>query len=507
MAFKESDTLKGDSMCNKRFFFFLLLSFVSLQAGIGLTAHEPSPAHKKENSPQKISLEARAIPGRSETMLVGDYEVFEDRKTRRGRKINLHITILPATGPEHAPDPIFFLAGGPGQAATSLAAMLASSPLRRNRDIVLVDQRGTGRSNPLQCNLSGSLDDLQGYLDELFSLDALQKCREELQKIADLRLYTTPIAMDDLNEVRQALRYDKINLMGGSYGTRAALVYMRRHPESVRAAVIKGVAPIAFTNPLHHARGAQDSLDLIFEECLKDTECNRAFPNLKTKFDAIAARLKKGAVDVSISHPTTRKPALVKLSYDAFAEGLRVMTYSSSATRLVPLMIDLAYGGNYGPFTERALASNRALREQLHFGMLLSVVCAEDVPRIDPKRIEQETAGTYLGDVRVRGQMAVCDIWPRGEVPASYGQPVRASTPTLVISGKFDPVTPPRWGAEAARHLPNSLHVITPNHHDLSGPCIDSMTEQFLASASVKGLDTSCAKMMRRQTFRLSLSQ
>ncbi|HEX3555405.1 MAG TPA: alpha/beta fold hydrolase [Thermoanaerobaculia bacterium] len=184
------------------------------------------------------------VPGLNEEVRCASYAVWEDRAAKKGRKIGINVVILPAKGPDKAPDPLFFFGGGPGQGIAGEAPGLAESPARQKRDVVLVDQRGTGRSNPLDCELWGHPLDLRQAAGDVFPIAAVRACKAKLEKVADLRLYTTPLAMDDVDEVRAWLGYGKVNLSGGSYGTRAAEVYLQRHPQSVRTVTLLAVAPL-----------------------------------------------------------------------------------------------------------------------------------------------------------------------------------------------------------------------------------------------------------------------
>jgi len=433
----------------------------------------------------------------------GWFEVWENRATKQGRRIKLHVVVLVAIGKDRRPDPVFWLAGGPGGAATSSAGGLARAWIRGQHDIVLVDQRGTGKSNPLFVRLPGRDGDLQSYFEPLFRVDVFRKSLPELSKHADLTQYTTPIAADDLDDVRAALGYDKINLMGGSYGTRMALVYMRRHENSVRTAILNGVAPISFKNPLFHAWAAQHGLDAIFAEIENDPKKRAAFPDLRAKFATILARLDEKPAKVKITAPDGHTEVEVTLDRNAFCEALRVMMYFMPTNRLVPAMLLRAYAGDYRPFAEHALRSNSRLRNMLALGMLMSVVGTEDIPRITEAEIVKDTAGTFLGDARVRQQMAVAAIWPRGDAGAHYGDPVSVNTPTLLLSGTHDPVTPPRFGAEAAKTLPNSLHLVVPGAHGVGGACIASIIRQVLDKGSVADIDTSCVANMRLPPLRV----
>jgi pimeloyl-ACP methyl ester carboxylesterase len=309
--------------------------------------------------------------------------------------------------------------------------------------------------------------------------------------------------MDDLNDVRKALGYEKINLMGTSGGTRSILVYMRRHPETVRSAILIGIAPLAFRNPLYHAGGAQYAIDLLFKECSEDTACNDAYPNLEEEFWTVLERLEEGPAQVEIIHPLTEEMVDVRLSLHAFTEAIRSITYSVRGSRQVPFFINQAFLGNFRPITEAAVSRERGSRLGISLGLLLCVTCAEDVARIRPEDIPIETKGSYRGDVRVHSQMAVCDIWPQSELPDNYGDPVRVDVPVLLFSGTMDPVTPPRWGDEAARHLPNSLHVVVPGAHGVYGSCTTSIMQEFLAKGSVGGIDITCVQSMTLPPFRI----
>ena len=221
------------------------------------------------------------------------YEVFENRATRTGRRIPLNIILLPAKSSKPAPDALFYLAGGPGAAATGYAEAAFMDGLRRNRDVVLVDQRGTGESNPLNCAPFGSREDMRGYFGEQFPIEKIRACRTELEKVADLKLYTTSIAMDDLDEVRAALGYDRINVYGGSYGSTTTLVYLRQHGDHVRAAAVFGVAPPAAKIPLSFSRGVQDAVNRLFADCAADQTCKTAYPDLRSRFQESAGTVRQ----------------------------------------------------------------------------------------------------------------------------------------------------------------------------------------------------------------------
>jgi pimeloyl-ACP methyl ester carboxylesterase len=431
----------------------------------------------------------------------GTFAVFENREALEGRMIHLDIVVLHATKPDVKSDPLFVFSGGPGGNVIRNERGYARSWVRENRDVVLVSQRGTGGDNRLDCKQAAPDDDLQAYFDPLFRTDTFQACLEELKEKYDLTQYSTCMAADDYNEVRLALGYDKINLTGGSYGTRMALVYMRRHPETVRAALLNGVAPIAFKNPLFHAPAFHQAVRLLMAECANDPECSAAFPNLEEEYEMILARLEQEPVTVPVTHPKTKERVPISLSKEAFVEALRTMMYGDN--RQVPYLIHQAFEGDFIPFAEEGLLSNWYLHRLLALGMLLCVTCAEDLDRITEEEIIEIAAGTDMGDGRVRQQKAVCEFWPRSEIPDDYGEPVRVDVPVLLISGNLDPVTPPRFGEDVARNMPNSLHLVSPGAHVVGNQCLRSIQKQFLETGTVKGLDTSCVETLKPEPFRI----
>jgi pimeloyl-ACP methyl ester carboxylesterase len=422
----------------------------------------------------------------------GTYEVYEDRAAQRGRRIDLRVVVLPALNARRAPDALFILAGGPGQAATDLAGFIARTfaRVRQERDIVLVDQRGTGGSNGLGCNLYGN--SLQGHLGDLLPLDAIRACYGQWDQRADLRFYTTPLAMDDLDDVRAALGYEQINLFATSYGTRAAQVYLRQYPERVRSMILKGTTPVSETIPPAIARDAQRSLDLVIEDCGKGAACSKAFPNLKREFAEVLARFEKGGVGVQITNDENGKVGRGELSRGAFVTTLRSLLQSTATIALLPMLIHEAYKGNYSPYVREVLTIRRGFSKAISMGAFLSVINSEDLRLIDPGQSE----GTFMGEYYYRQLQQACDILPRGPIPPGYREPAVSSAPVLLISGLFDPSTPPRYGDAVAQTLRNSRHIVvrsgSHSYTNLS-PCIDNLMADFIIRGSVTDLDPSCA--------------
>jgi pimeloyl-ACP methyl ester carboxylesterase len=487
----------------QRFAGFVILAFVATLQAASTASHTTAKAaiELKPCKVERIDSESKC----------GTLEVFENRATQKGRKIKLNVLVLPATSQQREPDPLFYFAGGPGSAATEDAAGIAQilGTLRQHRDLVFVDQRGTGQSNPLNCELFNSTDP-QSYFGSFLPVEDVRKCREQLEPKADLTLYTTNIAMDDLDDVRAALGYEQINLYGGSYGTRAALVYLRRHPKHVRTVVLHGVAPTNQFMPRNFPRDTERALQGVLSECEADEACHKAFPNVKADAQRVLEQLLQSPAQAEVKPPRAKDPVTLTLNRNLAAEAVRYMLYSPGGASRVPLFLHLAAEGNYVPLTRAAMSFRQNLVATGSNGMYLSVTCAEDVPYVAAKDARQIGANTFLGSYRYDDQSAACQLWPRGTIEAKYADPVRSDKPVLIMTGEWDPVTPPSQGDAVAKTLPNSLHiVVNDGAHGFGGlsgiECIERVMTQFVERGSVKDLDTSCARNIKRNGFQLKL--
>ncbi len=433
----------------------------------------------------------------------GTFKVFEDRAAGAGRTIDLSIVVLPALAADSKSDPLFFLAGGPGQGAAKMARGLR--PLFRRvqttRDIVLVDQRGTGKSNPMNCPSNDESLKQLSESDEA-GLERIKTCLADLNGKADPRLYTTTIAMDDLDDVRAYLGYDQINVYGGSYGTRAALVYLRQHEPHVRTVVLDGVAPTDMRLPLFFARDAQRSLDRLVADCAADAVCAKKFPDLGPRIVALFARLSKAPAHVKLVHPRTGLAEEVDVDVRFVANALAGALYSPLMSSLLPELVVRADANDFQGMLALGMMGESS-SDELSLGMQLSVVCAEDYPRIVPDDAQRATVGTLFAGHLLTARMKACEFWPRGAVDAAYYQPVTSAVPALVLSGEIDPITPPSWGQSVADHLSKSRHIIAPatGHGVLLSACGIKMIRAFIDAASVDGLDVSCVQSLRRPAF------
>jgi pimeloyl-ACP methyl ester carboxylesterase len=489
-------------------------SWLGLLGGVALCANFSCVAVDTALTPStrttRIDLQPCRFPNYERELLCGKYPVFENRAAKSGRMIPLNIAVLPAITAQPKPDPVFFLSGGPGQGAAQFASVREDAlmrELRRERDLIFIDLRGTGDSNRLQCSGASARTSAQDYFADIFPIERIHACREKLQGIADLRFYTTPIAMDDFEEVRAALGYGKINLYAVSYGTQAALQYLRLYSTRVRSAVLAGVSTPVTKLPLHFAKGAQRSMDRLIEDCAADETCARRFPNLKGNFASVLAAFDKGSVTFELDHPAIKTAQQVNLSRGAFGERLRLMLYNHNTARLIPLLIHQAAAGDWTAFAKIALARD-AVGSGVALGMYLSVTCSESVPLITEHDIVRETQTTFLGEYRTRRHQQACRGWRQGEISPEYYQPAKSEVPVLMLSGEIDPATPPEYGETASRFLLNSRQIVlrrTP--HDYQSDCATQLAVEFIHKGSAKDLNTSCADHIRRPRFLTELPE
>ena len=439
----------------------------------------------------------------------GTLKVYENRETKQGRQIDLNIVVLPAVSSDAKRDPLFFLAGGPGQGAARMAKGIRElfRRVQTDRDIVLVDQRGTGHSHPLNC-LDDQEDDSMKSLAETEeqSLDRVKACMSKYD--ADLTQYTTTIAMDDLDDVRQYLGYDKINVYGGSYGTRAALVYMRQHGDHLRTVVLDGVAPTFMRLPLFFPRDSQRAFDLLVKDCEADAGCSKTYPNLGARATALMQRIEKDPPKVRVTHPRTGVVEDVTIQPRLVANVIVQTLYSPMASALVPAIIAAAEKNDFESMLALSGLGGGSNDDEpaMSIGMQLSVICAEDAPKYTAEEIQKEASNTLFGKYVLTMQSRACAFWPRGKVDASFYEPVKSAVPTLVLSGEIDPVTPPTWGEQTAATLSNSKHIVIPGTGHTAGGtgCGQRIIKDFIDKGSVADLDTSCVSKVKRPAFFVS---
>jgi pimeloyl-ACP methyl ester carboxylesterase len=411
-----------------------------------------------------------------------------------GTQIDLHVVVIPALARQKLPDPIFFFAGGPGQSAIGLAGTIErlTARLGARRDLVLIDQRGTGHSAPLHCDVPTADEALARTLDRPRALAALETCRLALQKLpwGDLRFYTTPIAMADADAVRAALGADRIDLIAVSYGTRAALEYLRVYPSHVRRMVLDGVAPPDMALPASNDIDAETALAALMRDCAAETACAKAHPALAQTWQGLLASLPKAIV---FAEPVSGLPRHVTMTREALRGLVRPGLYSPALGALLPYAIEQAAAGRFEPLMTLA-AGDVDVSEGEHF----SVICAEDVPRMTAP---VDAAGDQGAQAMYR---AACANWPRGDVPPAFYAMARSPAPVLLLSGGLDPVTPPRHAervAKALGPLARSVVVANSGHNVTAIACLRDAVFHFIDAASdaqAQAVDMDCAAKVPR---------
>jgi pimeloyl-ACP methyl ester carboxylesterase len=420
-------------------------------------------------------------------------KVPEDPALPGGATIDLSVAVVPALNRRAAAAPLFLLAGGPGQAATDLYASYAGAFARvnRNHDIVLVDQRGTGRSAPLKCAYP---DDWQSSPDEMLRLrQATLAC---LGKFGPrVRFYTTSVAVADLDKVRAALGYARIDLYGSSYGTRVAELYMRRYPQRAHAVVLDGVTyPEQAIGPDTPSDGER-ALDLIVTRCERAPECAAAYPALRRELDGLRRRFGPQKEALTVSDPSSGQPLQVDFSRGMFNAALRFLSYNATEASLLPTLLHQGAAGNLMPLATQTIMMARQIGDQLASGMQNSVICSEDEPLFAAANIDrQRIARTYQGSDQLDALAEICTLWPRGPVDPDLHSPLESDIPTLLLSGDADPVTPPDDAARAARGLTHHLNLVLPGegHGQLATSCVPKLMAEFLDHARPETLDATC---------------
>jgi pimeloyl-ACP methyl ester carboxylesterase len=437
----------------------------------------------------------------------GRLAVPENPAAPRGRQIGLRVAVVPAISTRKLPDPLFVLAGGPGMAATSFYASVAPvfEQIHRDRDVVLVDQRGTGGSNALNC--ASSEEDL--YQSTIADIVAeTERCLAALRVHADVRFYTTSLAVQDLDQVRAALGYDRINLYGSSYGTIVAQQYIRRFPDRVRSVILDGVVAPQLALGATSALDAQAALSSIFSRCVQEPACHARFGDPAAAYRQVRDQLDGHAVWVSLTDPTSGEPYRLQFTSYQLSMVLRLASYTPELAALLPLDLHEAEAsGNFAPLAGQFLLIDRVYGDAIAEGMNNSVVCAEDVPfyRVNAEE-RSELSRTFLGTSQLDGLEAVCKVWPRGPIDADLHQPLHSHVPALLLSGSNDPITPPRYAALASRGFTHSLSLVVPGfgHGQLADPCMAGVMAQFVRQGSVAGLDTACTRNLAPMPFFLT---
>jgi pimeloyl-ACP methyl ester carboxylesterase len=435
-----------------------------------------------------VQLSACELPGVKRPAKCGVVEVPENPDQPRGRRLKIAVAVIPRQAAEAHNDPIVPLMGGPGEDAISSAEYFVGiyGSLLRERDLLLVDQRGTGKSNGLRCTLWDPKN-TAGSLRDVFPAAAIEKCVKQLARHADLTQYTYRHWARDLEQVRSALGYSKLNLQGGSYGTRAAQVFMREYPQSTRTVMLHSVVPFDVATPLTMAKSAEAVRQKAFDACAAEPACAAAFPTLRKEFDEIARRLESSPAG---------------LDRGRVAEWFRSLTYRPYSSTELPWMIHRAYGGDWEPIKQGILAQAAGIDSALSFGFLLAITCNDDVPFITEADIARETRDTFLKDYRVRQQQSACAHWPKNPTPTDR-TPVKSSIPTMFLSGDSDGASPLWFVERVAPNFPQRAEIVVGNQgHTEWSDCAGRIYERFVRTGSADDVRSETCDAIPRPPFK-----
>lgn len=448
-----------------------------------------------------FALEPCHLDGLAEEVRCGVHDVFEDRASQAGRRIQIHVAVLPALRRLVDPDPLFLFAGGPGQGARGLGHVAARffKKVRRSRDIVLIDLRGAGASSPLEC--PDTSDDLSLTLDDITA--QVRQCRDALT--SDPRFYTHEQSLADVDEVRVRLGYGQINLWGGSWGTRAALLYALRYPGATRSVVLDGAVPLEMGFPRAASADANAALNRLTADCATDGDCARAFPDPRALLHRLVTRVAAGPVTAQVKHPRTGSPATVVLQRDMIVEIIRGALYGPRDAVSVFLAISHAVDGDYGPLAAQYLRTASWSTDDMTLGATYAILCSEDLPRTVGVDFSADAKHSFFGTGYADGWRARCRDWPAGNAIQTGGDTLSAA-PALILSGDHDPVTPPRTGEAMARHFTSSWPVTVPGgaHNVSFSGCMPDLIADFIGRGSGEGLDWSCVSRITWPPFTVS---
>ncbi len=470
---------------------------------IGLLAALSAAGKAAEEFSDLRACELSSSNGLSISARCGAFEVPEDHEQPEGRLLEIAYAVVPARSGSPAPDPVFFLAGGPGQSAIDTAPLISLSlrEVNRDRHLVFIEQRGTGSSHALNCEP----DDLDDMIEMDFERinQAVRDCMDDWD--VDVRHFTSTDYADDLEAFRSAHGFDKINLIGGSYGTRMAQVYLRNYPDRVRSVVLDAVVPTRLRLGSEHSLMLDQALELLFKRCAEQDVCNDRFPGVEADFRALIERYRDNGQSITISHPRTGEGTPIEFNDQTLGGALRFLAYSPQTQMIIPYLVHEASAtGQPDRIAAQALIMTDQIAGQLAFGLNFSVGCSEDWPSW-PRDIDN--SGTLLGNTMYELYASICSWWPVKEAPANFHSPFDSDAPVLILSGELDPVTPPQYGDEAAEQFSNSLHLIGRGlgHTVTSHPCVSGIIAQFFESASVESLDTDCMDTLGNAPFFVDL--
>lgn len=434
-----------------------------------------------------------------------EFELPENPEEPDLTKISVHVARIAATLPDKNADPMLFIAGGPGQSASESwpAVQGAFRSISKYRDIYLIDQRGTGRSNKLTCPAAEEQSEILVF-DAEATAEISRECLKQLP--GDPRFYTTSIAVSELETIRQRLKIEQWNIYGVSYGTRVALHYLRRYPEQVRTLTLDAAVPPGVALGPDLSINAETAFQQMLTRCTGDPACNAAYPDLGGGVRDLLERLREKPENISFENFSSGTLESLKVNDNHLALTMRMLAYSSHGVSILPNMLHEAYANsNFAPFARQADMQSRNLGQSLASGMHNAVICTEDQPIINILSEEQKLAlrQTYLGITPLQALEASCRHWPAGVLDADFHEPVKSDKPVLILSGGSDPVTPPAYGEQLMQHLPNGLHIVNPfqGHMQIALGCGPTVVANFITRGNTHDVDYGCLERLRPEPF------
>lgn len=408
-------------------------------------------------------------------------------------EIDIKVAVVPALSLTPEPDPLVPIAGGPGQSSIQFYASFsqAFANVRREREILLIDQRGTGQSSRMDCPVDDDL--VEGQYSAELTIEYTNECLQQLP--FDPRFFTTSIAVTDLEAIREALGYPSLNLYGVSYGSRVAQHFARRFPSSTRTIILDGVVPPQVSLGPEIATESQKAIDRILERCTEDSACGEAFPNIKATFAKVLADLKRSPVTIDIPHPNTGRIERTVFGQSELAVAVRLLAYHPHSIALLPLLIHEAGAGNFVPLGSQFMMTMIAMRDTLSLGMHNAIMCTEDVPHYDATAIDHASiAASYMGAMQLKALEAICSVWPAGPIDPGFKTPLSTDLPVLLMSGDADPITPPRYAEMASVGLQNARHLVGKHqgHGQIAVGCNRRLVAAFVDTADPDAVDADC---------------
>ncbi len=435
----------------------------------------------------------------------GSVRVPVDYAKPDGKKISLFVGRIKAAGKKSRPDPLVPLAGGPGAAASEsyLFPNQGFDKVHLHRDIFIIDQRGTGKSQKLSCP---GLMEVNAEFSKLTAEDhgkLVSACLQQLPPY--VHQFTTSLAVKDLELVRKALDLQSWNLYGASYGTRVAQHYLRQYPKHARTVILDAVIHPQAHLGYQIALQSQSALEQMYKRCEASADCRQRFPDLKGSVRGLLARLEKESLEIEVDSFSTGVKEKMRLGVDELKVMIRLHLYSSESLAILPLLLHEAFANhNYAPLARNTHRLLNKFGDMLALGMHNTVVCSEDIAFMDKASFDRSALEqTYMGAQVFDLLFDSCETWPRGPVDDNLRQAVETNNPVLLLSGSADPITPPAFAEIAAQKMSNSKHIVAKGlgHGLAKYGCMPTLMAKFIEQGTLANIDGSCIEKEGPEPF------